>query len=148
MLQRVLGCSSGRRKEWSVEDDALARALSEGEIAHHLRGKSVRHERLFGVAADQRISPLHEGPCPVYPYGPVDNICRAAMLPMTTFQGLRARMAELADALDSGSSGVTPVKVQVLFLAPFSLDKHARIRFGAVLCGCCALAFRGSGDCH
>ena len=31
--------------------------------------------------------------------------------------GRRARMAELADALDSGSSGVTPVKVQVLFLA-------------------------------
>ena len=29
-----------------------------------------------------------------------------------------ARMAELADALDSGSSGVTPVQVQVLFLAP------------------------------
>ena len=27
-------------------------------------------------------------------------------------------MAELADALDSGSSGVTPVQVQVLFLAP------------------------------
>lgn len=27
-------------------------------------------------------------------------------------------MAELADALDSGSSGVTPVKVQVLSLAP------------------------------
>ena len=31
---------------------------------------------------------------------------------------IRARMAELADALDSGSSGVTPVQVQVLFLAP------------------------------
>jgi hypothetical protein len=27
-------------------------------------------------------------------------------------------MAELADALDSGSSGVKPVQVQVLFLAP------------------------------
>src|SRR5258708_2422837 len=29
-----------------------------------------------------------------------------------------AKMAELADALDSGSSGVTPVEVQVLFFAP------------------------------
>lgn len=70
------------------------------------------------------------------------------MLPMTSIQGLRARMAELADALDSGSSGVTPVEVQVLFLAPFSLDKHARVRYGGMLHGRSDLAFRGSGDCH
>jgi hypothetical protein len=30
----------------------------------------------------------------------------------------RAKLAELADALDSGSSGVTPVEVQVLCFAP------------------------------
>ena len=30
-----------------------------------------------------------------------------------------AVMAELADALDSGSSGVTPVEVRVLLTAPY-----------------------------
>ena len=34
------------------------------------------------------------------------------------FQDLPAKVAELADALDSGSSGVTPVRVQV---PPFAL---------------------------
>jgi hypothetical protein len=34
-------------------------------------------------------------------------------------------MAELADALDSGSSGVKPVQVQVLFLAP----RRSKVRF-------------------
>ncbi len=57
-------------------------------------------------------------------------------------------MAELADALDSGSSGVTPVEVQVLFFAPFSLDKQARVQCGVVLRVGSSLAFRGLRDCH
>jgi hypothetical protein len=34
-----------------------------------------------------------------------------------------AKMAELADALDSGSSGVKPVEVQVLFFAPEIIEE-------------------------
>jgi hypothetical protein len=70
------------------------------------------------------------------------------MLPKASFQGFLARMAELADALDSGSSGVTPVEVQVLFFAPFSSDKQARVNVGVVLRLSSNLAFRGLRDCH
>ena len=36
-----------------------------------------------------------------------------------------ARMAELADALDSGSSGLTALEVRVLFRAPISSKKNS-----------------------
>ena len=52
---------------------------------HHLPGKVVRQDRLFTTSSVRRISPLHEGACPVYPYGPVDNSSRPAMISRTSF---------------------------------------------------------------
>jgi hypothetical protein len=59
---------------------AIWLAVGGSTDSHHLPGKIVRRDRIFTTLSLPRISPLHEGPCPVYPYGPVDNSFRAALL--------------------------------------------------------------------
>ena len=59
---------------------AIWPAVGRSTQSLHLPGKIVRRGRIFTTVTLPRISPLHEGPCPVYPYGPVDNSYRAALL--------------------------------------------------------------------
>jgi hypothetical protein len=68
--------------------EKIARQRSSGRLAQTpeiLRGKRVRRGCFFRAQPFSHISPLHQRPCPVYPYGPVDDFHRAAMLRKASF---------------------------------------------------------------